>query len=411
MDSGDPGAVNLGVAFSSDTSGYIVGVRFYKSAANTGTHVGSLWSATGAVLAQATFTNETASGWQQILFSNPVAVTVGTTYVASYLDPNGRYSATPGAFTSEVDSAPLHAPASGAIGNGLYAYGAASTFPTNTYNSTNYWVDPIFTLTPVTPPLAPAGVTATAGAGSTQVSWTAPANGNSTITSYTVTPYIGSAAQPTTTVTGNPAPATATVTGLTNGVTYTFSVTATNSVGTSAASLASNPATPEATSSACPCSIFGSATPSIVDSGDSNGVNLGVTFTTDTSGYITGVRFYKAAANIGTHMGSLWSAAGALLAEATFTNETASGWQQVSFSSPVPVTAGTTYVASYFAPNGHYSATSNGLASMVSNPPLYALPNSSAANGAYTYGSAPAFPTNSYNATNYWVDVVFSPVA
>jgi hypothetical protein len=411
VDSGDSGAVNLGVAFSSDSSGYIAGVRFYKSAANTGTHVGSLWSASGALLAQATFTNETASGWQQIIFSNPVAVTVGTTYVASYLDPNGRYSATPGAFTSEVDSAPLHALASGAIGNGLYAYGAASTFPTNTYNSTNYWVDPIFTHTPVTPPLAPAGVTASAGAGSVQVSWTAPANGNSTITSYTVTPYIGSAAQATTTVTGNPAPATATVTGLTNGTTYTFSVTATNSVGTSTASLASNPATPEATSSACPCSIFGSATPTIVDSGDSNGVNLGVTFTTDTSGYITGVRFYKAAANTGTHVGSLWSATGALLAQAIFTNETASGWQQVSFSSPVPVTAGTTYLASYFAPNGHYSATSNGLASMVSNPPLYALPNSSAANGSYTYGSTPAFPTNSYNATNYWVDVVFSPVA
>jgi hypothetical protein len=411
VDSGDTSAVNLGVAFSSDTSGYIAGVRFYKAAANTGTHVGSLWSATGALLAQATFTSETASGWQQVLFSSPVAVTVGTTYVASYLDSNGHYSATPGAFASEVDSAPLHALASGVIGNGLYAYSAASTFPSNTYNSTNYWVDPIFTLAPVVPPLAPAAVTAAAGVGSAQVSWTAPANGNSTITSYKVTPYIGSTAQPATTVTGNPAPATASVTGLTNGTTYTFSVTATNAVGTSAASLASNPATPEATSSACPCSIFGSATPSVIDSGDGNAVNLGVTFTTDTSGYITGVRFYKATANTGTHVGSLWSATGALLAQATFTNETASGWQQVSFSSPVSVTAGTTYVASYFAPNGHYSATSNGLAAMVSDPPLYALPDSSATNGRYAYGSTPTFPTNSYNATNYWVDVVFSPVA
>ena len=410
VDSGDTSAVNLGVAFSSDTNGYIVGIRFYKSGANTGTHVGSLWSASGALLAQATFTNETASGWQQILFSSPVAVTVGTTYVASYFDPNGHYSATPGTFTSEVDSAPLHALASGALGNGLYTYGAASTFPTSTYNSTNYWVDPIFTHTPVTPPLAPSGVTATAGAGSVQVSWTAPANGNSTITSYTVTPYIGSTAQPTTTVTGNPASATATVTGLTNGTTYTFSVTATNAVGTSGVSPASNPATPEATSSPCPCSIFGSGTPSVIDSGDSNGVNLGVTFTTDTSGYITGIRFYKAAANTGTHVGSLWSATGALLAQVNFTNETASGWQQASFSSPVSVTAGATYVASYFAPNGHYSATSNGLASMVSTPPLYALPSSSVANGTYAYGSTPTFPTNSYNATNYWVDVIFSPV-
>ena len=38
---------------------------------------------------------------------------------------------------------------------------------------------------------------------------------------------------------------------------------------------------------------------------------------------------------------------GTLLATGTFSNETASGWQELDFSSPVPVTAGTTYVASY----------------------------------------------------------------
>ena len=75
----------------------------------------------------------------------------------------------------------------------------------------------------------------------------------------------------------------------------------------------------------------------------------------DRHGYITGIRFYKASANTGTHIGNLWTSAGQLLASATFTNETASGWQQVNFSQPVPVTKNTTYVASYFAPNGHYS--------------------------------------------------------
>ena len=30
-------------------------------------------------------------------------------------------------------------------GNGVYAYGSASTFPINTYNSANYWVDVLFT--------------------------------------------------------------------------------------------------------------------------------------------------------------------------------------------------------------------------------------------------------------------------
>ena len=52
-----------------------------------------------------------------------------------------------------------------------------------------------------------------------------------TITRYTVTPYLGGVAQATTPVTGSPAPTTAVVTGLTNGSAYTFTVTATNSVG------------------------------------------------------------------------------------------------------------------------------------------------------------------------------------
>ncbi len=60
-------------------------------------------------------------------------------------------------------------------------------------------------------------------------------------------------------------------------------------------------------------------------------------FSSEVTGNVTGVRFYKAAANTGTHIGSLWSAGGTLLASATFTGESASGWQQVNFSSPVPI--------------------------------------------------------------------------
>ena len=57
---------------------------FYKSPSNTGIHIGNLWSVTGTNLAQATFINETASGWQEVLFGNPVQITAGTTYIASY---------------------------------------------------------------------------------------------------------------------------------------------------------------------------------------------------------------------------------------------------------------------------------------------------------------------------------------
>ncbi|GAA5195355.1 hypothetical protein GCM10023346_25050 [Arthrobacter gyeryongensis] len=97
-----------------------------------------------------------------------------------------------------------------------------------------------------TAPAAPAGVSATAGNASATVSWTAPANGGSPITSYTVTPSFGGTALAPVTVTGNPPSTTATVTGLTNGTAYTFTVTATNAVGTSTASPASAPVTPTA---------------------------------------------------------------------------------------------------------------------------------------------------------------------
>ena len=76
-------------------------------------------------------------------------------------------------------------------------------------------------------------------------------------------------------------------------------------------------------------------------------------FTSDVYGTINGIRFYKSTANTGTHVGNLWTAGGQLLASATFSGETASGWQSVSFSKPVPILPGTTYVASYFAPKGH----------------------------------------------------------
>ena len=86
-------------------------------------------------------------------------------------------------------------------------------------------------------------------------------------------------------------------------------------------------------------------------------MEVGVKFTSAKSGQITGIRFYKGSDNTGTHVGNLWSASGTLLASATFTNETASGWQQVNFATPVNITAGTTYIASYHTNTGNYADT------------------------------------------------------
>jgi hypothetical protein len=162
----------------------------------------------------------------------------------------------------------------------------------------------------------------------------------------------------------------------------------------------------------CPCEGWNaSTTPQQPDGGDGNSVEVGVKFRADYAGYITGIRFYKASTNTGTHIGNLWTTSGQLLASATFTSETGSGWQQVNFSNAVAISANTVYVASYFAPNGHYSATSEYFVSSgVDNPPVHLLASGvSGPNGVYTYSSHSAFPTSSFNASNYWVDVVYLP--
>ena len=149
--------------------------------------------------------------------------------------------------------------------------------------------------------------------------------------------------------------------------------------------------------------------PSLVDGGPDSAVELGVKFRSDVTGTITGIRFYKAAANTGTHVGNLWSSTGTLLGTVTFADETVSGWQQAFFATPVAIASNTVYVASYHANNGHYSADLNYFAAKgFDNPPLHALTNGvSGGNGVYAYGASSAFPNQTWNAANYWVDVVF----
>jgi len=130
------------VKFRVNQAGVVTGLRFYKGSLNTGTHVAHLWSDTGTLLASATFTNETGSGWQQVNFATPVAVAANTTYIASYFAPAGEYAVNQAYFTSAVTSGPLTALADGTDGgNGVFIYGTGNSFPNQTYNSSNYWVD------------------------------------------------------------------------------------------------------------------------------------------------------------------------------------------------------------------------------------------------------------------------------
>jgi hypothetical protein len=136
---------------------------------------------------------------------------------------------------------------------------------------------------------------------------------------------------------------------------------------------------------------------------------LGLKFQSLTDGYITGIYFYKGPENMGTHLGSLWTSTGTLLGSVTFVNETSSGWQYQALTNPVPIGSNTTYVVSYYAPVGKYSADAGYFTSSgVTNYPLVARSTTDAGgNGVYAYGGSGVFPGSSFNADNYWVDVSF----
>ncbi|MBY3022345.1 DUF4082 domain-containing protein [Rhizobium leguminosarum] len=402
----DANSVELGVKFIASANGQITGLTYYKSAQDTGTHVGSLWTTSGQLLGQATFINETGSGWQTVSFTQPINVTAGVTYVASY-HSNGFYSATANYFTTDFTSGALTAPASSVSGgNGVYAYGTGSLFPTASYNASNYWVDVLYQQ----------------GA-QNSVPVATNDSGYSTNTGTPITIQASALLSNDSDADGDPL----TITGVSGGVngsvaynaqaqTVTFTPTAAYSGpasfsyaisdgkgGTATAQVAliiNNPAAgPEQ-------NLFAAnATPAIVSTNDNQQVNLGMKFQADTAGWITGIRFYKGVDNTGPHNGYLWTASGTLLGSVAFSNETASGWQTATLTQQVEVAADTTYVVSY-STNGNYSATGNYFSADVTNGDLRAL---SGSNGVYAYGSSGLFPSASYNSTNYYVDVAFRP--
>jgi methionine-rich copper-binding protein CopC len=517
----DPDAdpVELGVKFRASTNGFITGIRYYKPAESTGTHVGSLWSSTGTRLANVTFTNETASGWQTATFANPVPVTAGTTYVASYFTPS-RYVVTSNYFsTSATTRGPLTALADGTDGgNGVYRYAtSAGTFPDQTYTGQNYWVDVVFsdndttkpTVTGRTPATGATGVavgstvTATfdeaveagsvnlelrttggalvasttsyaAGSRTATLTPTAPLAASTTFTvnlsgardpagnvmnavSWTFTTETPDTTKPTVTSTSPASGATgtpvgSTVTGvfseaiqestitfelrnaanvvvpaslaynatsrtatltpnaaLATATTYTARISGVRDVSGNTMDPLTWTFTTAANASSCPCTIFTTTdTPGPVNP-DTASVELGVKFRASTNGFITGIRYYKPSQSTGTHVGSLWTAGGTRLGQVNFTNETASGWQTATFTSPIAVTAGTTYVASYFTPSRYVVSNAYFASGAKTRGPLTALAHSEGGNGVYRYAGTPStFPNSSYQGANYWVDVVFS---
>ena len=158
--------------------------------------------------------------------------------------------------------------------------------------------------------------------------------------------------------------------------------------------------------------LFGpDARPAATETGDPEGYELGVKFQATADGQITALRYWRGDADSwdsDTRMLNLWTGAGEKLASVeVISGRGESGWQTAEIANAVDVTAGATYVASY-GTQDNYANTVNyfehGQTTNVDG--TLALPSGSMGVFETDIGR---YPTQTWNASNYWADVVFAP--
>jgi hypothetical protein len=400
----DNNPYELGVKFKSSTSGFIKGIRFYRDPLSFGPFTATLWTSTGTALATGAF-NVSGSGWQEMQFASPVAITAGVTYVASYYSPNGRYAFDDARFaTTPVTSTygNLTAPASGGPdgSNGVFKTGA-SGFPDQSVDDANYYVDVIFSV----------------NSGPTAFNLTSITDGTCLSTGAPLS---------TATVSYNPLPS-GTISSPTSGTAGQTQMLSFNpGVGSSPYSLNINGNTitgvnPPSTFDAGVIPLnstyrlwTGAGLPEPTASNDGRPVEVGMKFRPLANGTVTALRFYKGVSNTNPTILKLYSGSGTLLATATHIDGpgTETGFKEVTLASPVSLTANTLYMVAYYSAAGDYVKTDGYMTSARTNLVLTATANGGAdgANGMYHY-DAEAFPDLSCttcNGPNYWADVVFN---
>lgn len=409
-DAGDGSAVSLGVKFTSSTGGFVSAIRFYKSAANTGTHVGYLYRGDGTLLSSVTFTGETASGWQTANLPSAVPITAGTTYVVAYDAPNGHYSADLRYFGEIGHTGGVLTASGGAADQGNGVYGDPGRFPQSSYQSSNYYVDVVWSQIDQTP-LAAGSPSPLPGSSSVLPSVTPSAVlSRSIVTSSlamtvvdpTNQPVPGSVSYDSTTRQATFTPSSV----LKPGTTYTVQLNASSpDVGPMAAPLMwsfTTAAAPELPG-VCPCTLFDETDQPTQGPDRDSAVQLGMAFSSDTDGTVTGIKFFKDPTDTATtHSVTLWSPSGSALGTANTSTESTAGWQTATFATPISVSKGQSYIASYLNTTGRYSFTAGGLSNAIDRSPLHTPVGA----GRYNYGTTALTSTS---ATNYFVDAVFVP--
>lgn len=411
-DTGDASSVELGLRFSPTVDGVVTGVRFHRSAANTGQHTGTLWSLDGNSLATVRFPETTDTGWVSAEFSAPVAVQAGTDYVVSYSAPAGRYAADPYHFAYRgVDGSPLSVAGGYGVAQ-VGVYDRAGTYPARSFQNANYYVDALFTpatdlpltasthrpadttvsvptSTPITTvfsrEVVPSSVSLTlrqdtdsSGAGGTAVAGTASYDPLTRTATFTP-----SAALPEgTRFTAVAQAADAAGETLSAGTTWSF-----RTWSTASAQDGSDGLLPE------------TYLPVLSSVDDGVPVTLGTRFVPTKAGVVEGLEFYRAPGTDTGQTGALFTGGGTLLAEVTFPDDSATGWQYAALGTPVRLQPGSEYVVAYTTQQ--YSVSPGYWNATRSVGPLRVDDTS----GQYSYGSP--VPTSSVS-TNYLVDVRFA---
>jgi probable HAF family extracellular repeat protein len=135
----DPNAVELGVRFHSHAAGEITGIRYYLGQQSGPVDSVSLWDDNGQLIATTKTDFQRGGEWNRVDFTAPVKIEADRTYTASYHSKSGFYPVSENFFTAPFVREPLEVPQDG----GVYTYGVSS-FPTDTYQGSNYWVDVVF---------------------------------------------------------------------------------------------------------------------------------------------------------------------------------------------------------------------------------------------------------------------------
>jgi hypothetical protein len=152
------GAFNLGVRFTVNTPGSIIGLDVYPTTVvAAGSWVLELWNVgTNTLLAQVSPTVLTTGQWQTVNFTSPVAVTTGVTYMASVWVP----TASDGAAYNNALSVATTSPGGNItlLATGGYYGTASGTMPATSWGNNNGLVAPVWTAGGPTWPVAVYGV-------------------------------------------------------------------------------------------------------------------------------------------------------------------------------------------------------------------------------------------------------------